>query len=553
MSFRFKTILGIAAIEAVLLFILIWNSLLFLRASNEEELIKRANTTATLFATTTKNAVLSTDVASLDEFVHEVIKNPDIVYARVIDSKGVLAQAGQKDVLERSFVADHQFDTVDDGIYDDVAIIEEGGVKFGRVELGISIASIQNVLLKAREQISLIAIIEMALTALFSLALGTVLTRRILTLKQVSENVATGDLSSRVLVKGKDEIAVVGNAFNIMLDKLNQSATIQQQYQDQLEALNNNLEARVDRRTAELQSSNIALNKMMSELKVEKEEQRNLLEKLRQTQGQLLQSEKMASLGQLAAGVAHEINNPLGFVSSNITTLKRYVADLMKLLNVYEESESATNKSELHDSLLILKEEIGLDFIREDIQSLITESLDGTDRVKRIVKNLREFSHLDEADWQWVDIHDGLNSTLNIVNNEIKYKVEVIKEYGDLPRVECLASELNQVFLNLLVNAAQAIEDHGTITIHTAIEDNDHVRIVIADTGMGISEENITRIFDPFYTSKPVGTGTGLGLSFSYSIIQRHHGRIDVDSTEGEGTKFIIILPVSGQDKAAEV
>ena len=184
---------------------------------------------------------------------------------------------------------------------------------------------------------------------------------------------------------------------------------------------------------------------------------------------------------------------------------------------------------------------------QEDIQNLIAESIDGTDRVKRIVKNLSEFSHVDESDWQWVDIHDGLNSTLNIVNNEIKYKAEVIKKYGDLPNVECLASELNQVFLNLLVNAVQAIEDHGTITIHTVVEDNDHVRIVIADTGVGISEKNITRIFDPFYTSKPVGTGTGLGLSLSYSIVMKHHGGINVESVEGEGTKFIIILPVSRQ------
>lgn len=547
MSFRFKIILGIAAIEAVLLFILIWNSMSFLRVSSEEELIKRANTTATLFATTTKNAVLSTDIASLDEFVHEVLKNPDIVYARVIGVKGILAQAGEKTVLQRKFAANNHIDTVNDGVFDTTAIIEEGGIKFGRVELGISIASIQDVLLKAREKISLIAVVEIALMALFSLVLGTVLTRRILILKQASENVAAGDLSSRVLVKGKDEIAVVGNAFNAMLDKLNESAKLQHQYQEELEALNNSLEVRVARRTAELQSSNDALKTVMAELKTEKEDQRDLIEKLTLTQGQLLQSEKMAALGQLAAGVAHEINNPLGFVSSNTTTLKGYVSDLIKLLNLYEESESAINKSEVLDSLRILKEEIDLDFIQEDIQNLIAESIDGTDRVKRIVKNLSEFSHVDESDWQWIDIHDGLNSTLNIVNNEIKYKAEVIKEYGDLPNVECLASELNQVFLNLLVNAVQAIEDHGTITIHTAVEDNDYVRIVIADTGIGISEENITRIFDPFYTSKPVGTGTGLGLSLSYSIIQKHHGRIDVESAEGEGTKFIIILPVNRQ------
>ncbi len=544
MSFRLKTILGIASIEAILLLILIWNSLLFLTASNEEQLIKRADTTVTLFATTTKNAVLATDLASLEEFVEELLKNPGIVYARVIDATGVLAQGGLEPILARPFIKDTQFDAVDDGVFDVVANIEEDGMKFGHVELGISIASIQQVLNEARKQISLIAVIEIILTAMFSLVLGTMLTRRILTLKEASEKVAAGDLSAHVTVKGKDEIAVVGTAFNSMLDKLNLAAITQQQYQQQLEELNVGLEERVAKRTTELESSNTALTFAMRQLEAEKKEQQILIKKIQKAQSQLLQSERMASLGQLAAGVAHEINNPVGFISSNISTLNEYFSDIVKLLNHYEQNEEKISDPIVRERLKTIKEDIDLDFIRDDIQNLINESLDGTKRVKVIVKDLREFSHVDESEWQYIDIHNGLNSTLNIVNNEIKYKADVVKEYGDLPKIECLASELNQVFLNLLVNAAQAIEERGIITIRTSLEDEQHIKIEIEDTGAGISEENITRIFDPFYTNKPVGTGTGLGLSLSYSIIQRHNGSINVKSVEGKGTIFTLILPL---------
>ncbi len=544
MSFRLKTILGIAAIEALLLLILVWNSLLFLAASNEEQLIKRADTTVTLFATTTKNAVLATDLASLEEFVEEVLKNPGIVYARVIGATGVLAQDGDESALKRPFIKDTQFDAVDDGVFDVSAIIDEGNIEFGRVELGISIASIQQILGEAQEKISLIAILEMVLTAMFSFVLGTILTRRILNLKEASEKVAAGDLSAHLSIKGKDEIAVVGMAFNSMLDKLHLAAETRQQYQQQLEAMNVGLEERVAKRTTELESTNKALTLAMQQLEAEKKEQQVLIEKIQQTQSRLLQSEKMASLGQLAAGVAHEINNPVGFISSNISTLNEYVTNMVKLLNLYEQSEEKISDPEVRQALQTMRNKIDFDFIRKDIRDLISESLDGTKRVKGIVKDLREFSHVDESEWQYVDIHNGLDSTLNLVNNEIRYKAEVVKEYGDLPKIECLASELNQVFLNLLVNAAQAIEDRGIITVRTALEDEQHIKVEIEDTGTGISKDDITRIFDPFYTSKPIGSGTGLGLSLSYSIIQRHNGHIEVESKEGLGTKFIIVLPV---------
>ena len=272
---------------------------------------------------------------------------------------------------------------------------------------------------------------------------------------------------------------------------------------------------------------------------------------------QLLQSEKLASIGQLAAGVAHEINNPVGYVYSNLGTLQKYIDNLFQMLGGYEQLEALVdvNESALK-TIQKLKQELDLDYLKEDVRNLVSESCEGIARVKGIVQDLKDFSHVDEAEWQWVDLHRGLDSTLNIVNNEIKYKAEVVKEYGSLPDVECLASQLNQVFMNLLVNAAHAIEEYGTITLRTG-HDNDKVWVAVSDTGTGITAENLKNIFNPFFTTKDVGIGTGLGLSLSYGIVQKHGGHIVVDSEVGKGTTFTIFLPVkqseSQNDKGSEV
>ena len=276
----------------------------------------------------------------------------------------------------------------------------------------------------------------------------------------------------------------------------------------------------------------------------EKAEQTLLLEKIGEIQNQLLQSEKMASIGQLAAGVAHEINNPVGYVNSNISSLEGYINDLISLINGISEVEDI--KPEIIEEY---KQEIDYNFIKEDVKELINESKEGINRVKKIVHDLKDFSHVDEEEWQWTDVHKGIDSTLNVVNNEIKYKAKVIKEYGDLPDVECIASQLNQVFMNLLVNASHAIEEQGTITIRTGKSENEHIWIKITDTGKGIKQENISKLFDPFFTTKPVGQGTGLGLSLSYGIIQKHGGQIDVESEINKGTQFTITLPIKQQEQ----
>ena len=264
---------------------------------------------------------------------------------------------------------------------------------------------------------------------------------------------------------------------------------------------------------------------------------------LEAAQQQLVQSEKLASIGQLAAGVAHEINNPIGYVHSNIGTLRTYIADLMQLLDAYEALPDSA-------SLQALRQKIDVDFLREDIPSLIHESQEGITRVKKIVQDLKDFSRVDSSqEWQTADLHQGIDSTLNIVNNEIKYKADVVKEYGQLPPVECLPSQLNQVFMNLLVNAAHAMgAQRGCITIRTGTQ-GDKVWLEFEDNGSGIPPELQIKIFDPFFTTKPVGKGTGLGLSLSYGIVQKHHGEITVRSEGGKGTVFRIVLPaVQAQD-----
>ena len=278
--------------------------------------------------------------------------------------------------------------------------------------------------------------------------------------------------------------------------------------------------------------------------------QRQLNKRLEEAHNQLLQSEKMASIGQLAAGIAHELNNPIGFVHSNLGTLEGYLRDIMDIIDAYAETlTSETDPALKQKKLEHLREERDFSFIREDIGQLLNESKDGLVRVRKIVQDLKSFSHVSEQDWQWADLHQGLDSTLNIVWNELKYKCQVVKEYGELPKVYCLISQLNQVFMNLLVNASHAIETKGTITIRTALLGADAVCIEISDTGKGIAPEHLSRIFEPFFTTKPIGKGTGLGLSLSYGIVDRHHGRIEVDSQVGVGSTFRVILPIT-QDAA---
>jgi signal transduction histidine kinase len=275
------------------------------------------------------------------------------------------------------------------------------------------------------------------------------------------------------------------------------------------------------------------------------QELRALNDSLRSAQDQLLQSERLASIGQLAAGVAHEINNPIGYVFSNFGTLEAYLERLFEMLEAYEEAEQALAGSAIAGRLETLRARVELDYLKQDIPMLMSESKEGLSRVRKIVQDLKDFSRVDtHQEWVWASLHQGIDSTLNIVANEIKYRADVRREYGALPDIECLPSELNQVFLNLLVNAAQAIGPERGLIILRSGNDGNEVWVEVEDDGSGIAPEHLARVFDPFFTTKPVGRGTGLGLSLAYGIVQKHHGRIDVRSEPGRGSCFRVTLPV---------
>ena len=281
-------------------------------------------------------------------------------------------------------------------------------------------------------------------------------------------------------------------------------------------------------------------------------ERRQQISKLQDAQTQLLQSEKMASIGQLAAGIAHEINNPVGFVSSNMSTLSNYSKTLFELIDQSRTLYTGESISpQVRAQLRSLEEDAELEYLQQDLFELIKESTDGLNRVRDIVLALKDFSHVGSTDWQFSDLQAGIDNTLKIVASEFRNKAEVVRNYRPLPLVECLPSQVNQVFMNLLVNASQSISNTGVITISTAADD-ESVTISISDTGAGITPDNLKHIFEPFFTTKPVGLGTGLGLSVSYNIIKKHGGQISVQSTVGVGTTFTVTLPILSQERHAK-
>ncbi len=294
-----------------------------------------------------------------------------------------------------------------------------------------------------------------------------------------------------------------------------------------------------------------------TELKITMDALGNAYKELQTSQAQVLHSEKMASIGQLAAGVAHEINNPIGFVSSNLGTLGKYLERLTGFMASQERIVEHAATPEARQELAALRRELKIDRIVPDLDKLISESLDGANRVRKIVKDLNSFSRVDQGNSEVADLVECLESAVTIVWNELKYKATLNRNYGNIPPLNCYPQQLNQVFMNLLVNAGHSIENQGLITI-TTWSDNGTANVSIADTGSGIAPEHLTRIFEPFFTTKEAGKGTGLGLSVSYDIIKKHHGDITVESTVGAGTTFTVRLPLenpeleNGREEARE-
>ena len=299
----------------------------------------------------------------------------------------------------------------------------------------------------------------------------------------------------------------------------------------------------------------LQLNELYSSLELKVQERTVALEaanyKLQETQAMMVHSEKMRSLGELVAGIAHEINNPVNFIHGNIMILQNYADDLLKLIDLYE-ANNVYFPDEIKAKINSLRKEIDLDFLRGDVKDLIKSCIEGTQRTKNIILDLKNFSRMEERVLTQLDIPKEIDTTLNILNNKYKNRITVIKNYSpDVPKIEAYGGQLNQVFMNILDNAQDAMAETGTLTINV-YKEHSKVKIEFIDTGKGIPEENLKKVFDPFFTTKPVGKGTGLGMSISYRVINDHHGTIEVDSKEGIGTKFTITLPINQETKENE-
>jgi signal transduction histidine kinase len=357
----------------------------------------------------------------------------------------------------------------------------------------------------------IVSAVVMIIAILIGLWLARNISRPVLALREAAHCVGEGDLTQQVKNNSGDEIGELTRAFNTMVKDLAQA-------RQALNEANQNLA-----------STNKALSLSMDELK--------------SAQEQLIQAEKMASLGQLTAGVAHEINNPINFVSANVDPLKQDLTDIILVLRKYEQVVREQKLEDQFSGVAKFKEDSGVEMSIDEVKNLLKGIEDGAKRTAEIVKGLRNFSRLDQNVFKKADLNDGIDSTLTLLHSSYKNRIEIDKEFGDLPEVECFPGQLNQVFLNILSNAIQAIPEQGKIAIKTWVS-GDRVKISFKDNGSGMSEEVRKKIYDPFFTTKDIGKGNGLGLYISYGILEKHRGKIEVFSTLGKGTEFVLTIPI---------
>ncbi len=366
--------------------------------------------------------------------------------------------------------------------------------------------------------ITTLIVVTFLLSAIIAFILVRHITVPVKQLAVAAEKVADGDFNIQLEILSYDEVGNLTQSFNQMANSLQSAGVKIQKQQDELQASNNELSNKtilLEKQKLEIEEKNVGLEEALKELK--------------ETQHQLVMKEKMASLGNLVAGVAHEINNPIGAVYSAADTSVR------SLNMVLDTLESSGNLTEIKNDKNF---SCALDILKKNNTVMLIAS----ERIAKIVKSLKNFARLDESEFQKADLHEGLDSTLTLLEHELKNRIEVNKHYGTIPELACYPNQLNQVFMNIMANAIQSIHEKGTITISTGTE-NGNIVIKIHDNGVGIDEKHIGQIFDPGFTTKGVGVGTGLGLSISYNIIKKHNGEIKVESELNKGTAFNIILP----------
>ena len=652
MSFRLKTILGIAAIEVFLLAILVFSSLRYLNSSTEEQLLDRASATARLFASMTSDAVVSMDLATLDDMVAETLKTPGVVYARVRQDVGiVLSEAGDPEALAAPFARDQSVESArsDARLDADHPIVVAGRI-FGHVEIGIGTAALNATIADATRRMLAVAGSEIALVAVFGFLLGGILTRQLKSIQLGARKVAAGEFGHTIDVRGSDELADTAKSFNRMseslaafADELLDARERAEQGRDRAETVLHDAVESVpqgilivdeDERILhwnsayrEIYAEDASALKDASTLQdvigvtgkridanlhdvgagpedaggepasdprsweipagldaqktVRLDDGRCLFqtvrsmrnggcvivetdvtplyeaqERTRKLERDLLQTSKMESLGTLAGGIAHEINTPIQYIGDNLRFLNESFEDLRRVIDAHERFLDGARRSDASPDALqaveATREDADLDFLFEEIPQATRQSIDGVGQVARIVLAMKECSHPASKERARVDINAIIERATTVCRAEWKQVARLdLQLAADLPPLLGFEGELNQVILNMVVNAAHAIAEKddgaGTITIRTASTPSG-IELVVADTGTGIPEAIRERIFDPFFTTKDVGKGTGQGLAICRDIVaDKHGGTIAVETSPGEGTTFVIRFPGDGE------
>lgn len=630
MSFKLKTILGIALIEVILLTLLVFSAVRFLQDSNETQLIERANTIARLLASMTADSVVSMDLATLDALLAQTQDNPDIAYIRIQHSDGfALAQTGTQALLDRPFVADKALsDDPADPIFDTSYPITISEQTFGYIELGLDTSQLDLFLQNAARQMLSVAALEVVLVGFFGFILGGLLTRQLKDLQKGAQKVAAGDLGYTITVKGKDELADTANSFNEMSQSLAQLAQDLKDARRRSDAKRQEAEAVLENAIESLQqgvlvtdtqdqiiyinqaylalyditdknlTSTLCAHDLRHFMKGPKDtlplchetpdtetmpitrldNGRHIMHSVRQManggivwvdtdisdlmdsqernrklEHDLLQSQKMESIGTLAGGIAHEINTPIQYIGDNLRFLGESCEDMLSVINSMDpilKTLPSDQAAPIHEAM----EDADIDFLREELPQAIQQSSDGVKQVTNIVLAMKEFAHPSSKDKTPVNVNRVIERASVVCKNEWKSVTALDFDFDDkLPTIMALEGDLNQVMLNLIVNAAHAIEgadiEQGQITISTRHDDSS-VYLVVADNGPGVPFNIRKRIFDPFFTTKDVGKGSGQGLAITHDIVvNKHHGQIKVSDNEGQGAKFVLQFPL-GKDVA---
>ncbi|WP_367317507.1 ATP-binding protein (plasmid) [Vibrio coralliilyticus] len=543
MSLRLKTILGVALIEAVLLAILLTLTLNYLRTTNFDGLDQRAFSTSDLFASTVKNAVLSYDLATVESFTQELLRNEDIVYVAVFGEGGqVLSSVGSVPSDHDPSRLEKGSHQVTDGIFDVASPIAEAGIEFGAVWLGFDLSALNAAIDSAKKWSTLIVVGEMTLVALFSYVLGAYLTQRLSELRRAADDIAAGARDVDVRTDGRDELATVSRAFSNMVAQIKVSEDKAERYHNELAEANATLETRVQRRTQALTEANHQLTATNEQLK--------------NTQEKLVESEKLASIGTMAAGVAHEINNPMGAVSSNLQMCQTYLGTYQTWI---ERSEALRDGSDAqaNQDLEQWKQAQYVECLEEDFRDSLNDALVSVDRVRAIVTALQRYAtqlHQEKGTREPILLKQLVTHCLETLAPPETLSITVSASLTDLPQWRVHPDDFRQLFTELLRNAIQACErkpnpEEGQISI-AAQQDGQRWVIHVVDNGVGIEAADLKRVYDPFFTTLPVGQGMGLGLTFAYNIVRHHDGVMRVQNRDVGGVVVTLAFPLSLSDQA---